>query len=86
MRKLIFTLIIMAGALRADGEKAGEFDYYVLALSWTPRGARWRVMRADQSNAMRPKTSAGRCMACGRSFTKAGPAIATRLNANPAAR
>ncbi|MEO0750123.1 MAG: ribonuclease T, partial [Pseudomonadota bacterium] len=20
----------------ADGEKAGEFDYYVLALSWSP--------------------------------------------------
>ena len=44
MRKLIFTLIIMAGALRADGEKAGEFDYYVLALSWTPT---WCALEGD---------------------------------------
>ena len=44
MRKLIFTLIIMAGALGADGEKAGEFDYYVLALSWTPT---WCALEGD---------------------------------------
>jgi ribonuclease T2 len=44
MRKLIFTLIIMTGALRADGEKAGEFDYYVLALSWTPT---WCALEGD---------------------------------------
>ncbi|HCW82976.1 MAG TPA: ribonuclease T [Rhodobacteraceae bacterium] len=34
----------MAGALRADGEKAGEFDYYVLALSWTPT---WCALEGD---------------------------------------
>ena len=44
MRKLIFTLTIMAGALGADGEKAGEFDYYVLALSWTPT---WCALEGD---------------------------------------
>ena len=44
MRKLIFTLIIMAGALHADGEKAGKFDYYVLALSWTPT---WCALEGD---------------------------------------
>jgi ribonuclease T2 len=44
MRKLIFTLMIMAGALGADGEKAGEFDYYVLALSWTPT---WCALEGD---------------------------------------
>ena len=44
MRKLIFTLMIMAGALHADGEKAGKFDYYVLALSWTPT---WCALEGD---------------------------------------
>ena len=27
MRKLVLALIMLAGSLRADGEKAGEFDY-----------------------------------------------------------
>ncbi|GEM_PF-3189432 len=36
MRKLVLALMMIAGSLCADGEKAGEFDYYVLALSWTP--------------------------------------------------
>lgn len=26
----------LPGAARADGERAGDFDYYVLALSWSP--------------------------------------------------
>lgn len=25
-----------AGAARAEGDRAGDFDYYILALSWTP--------------------------------------------------
>lgn len=44
MHKLIFTLMFMAGALHADGEKAGKFDYYVLALSWTPT---WCALEGD---------------------------------------
>ena len=28
--------LLMATAAHADGERAGAFDYYVLALSWTP--------------------------------------------------
>lgn len=36
MRKLVALLLILAGAARADGERAGDFDYYVLALSWSP--------------------------------------------------
>ena len=44
MRKLIFTLMIMAGALGADGEKVGKFDYYVLTLSWTPT---WCALEGD---------------------------------------
>jgi ribonuclease T2 len=35
MRALLILLMTCTMA-RADGEKAGAFDYYVLALSWTP--------------------------------------------------
>jgi ribonuclease T2 len=44
MRKLVLALIMLSGSLRADGEKAGEFDYYVLALSWTPT---WCALEGD---------------------------------------
>jgi ribonuclease T2 len=44
MRKLVLALIMLAGSLRADGEKTGEFDYYVLALSWTPT---WCALEGD---------------------------------------
>lgn len=44
MRKLVLALMMMATSLRADGEKAGEFDYYVLALSWTPT---WCALTGD---------------------------------------
>ncbi len=29
-------LVLSAGLVHADGEAAGEFDYYVLSLSWSP--------------------------------------------------
>lgn len=32
----IFACGALSGALRAEGEPAGQFDYYVLALSWSP--------------------------------------------------
>ncbi|GGE51555.1 ribonuclease T2 family protein [Actibacterium pelagium] len=35
MRWLLM-LVLSAGLARADGERAGDFDYYVLALSWSP--------------------------------------------------
>jgi len=31
----------------ADGERAGDFDYYVLALSWTPN---WCALEGDRKN------------------------------------
>ena len=37
MRWLVL-LLISATFARADGERAGEFDYYVLSLSWSPTG------------------------------------------------
>ncbi|MDF1855160.1 ribonuclease T2 [Pseudooceanicola sp.] len=40
MHKLIATLVslalTLATPLRAEGEKAGVFDYYLLSLSWSP--------------------------------------------------
>lgn len=36
MRGLLAVLLLAAGLARAEGERAGEFDYYVLALSWSP--------------------------------------------------
>ncbi|MGR3500811.1 ribonuclease T2 family protein [Pseudaestuariivita sp.] len=39
--------LVLAGAAQADGEKAGVFDYYVLALSWTPN---WCALEGDARN------------------------------------
>lgn len=50
MRHLLVTLLCMTGALaaRAEGEQAGEFDYYVLALSWSPN---WCAREGDARGA-----------------------------------
>ncbi|PSL22269.1 ribonuclease T2 family protein [Shimia abyssi] len=47
MRATILLLIalLMGTNTHADGEKAGEFDYYVLALSWSPN---WCTIEGDQ--------------------------------------
>ena len=34
--RVLIALMLMAGMARAEGERAGEFDYYVLSLSWSP--------------------------------------------------
>ncbi len=46
MRKLILALwaALTPLAALADGEPAGEFDYYVLALSWSPN---WCALEGD---------------------------------------
>ena len=44
MIRLIMALMLIAGAARAEGERAGAFDYYVLALSWTPT---WCAIEGD---------------------------------------
>ncbi|MBO6603319.1 MAG: ribonuclease T2 [Roseicyclus sp.] len=44
MIRMLLALVLMAGAVRADGEPAGAFDYYVLALSWTPS---WCAIEGD---------------------------------------
>ncbi len=39
--------ILMGSAAQAEGEKAGEFDYYVMALSWSPN---WCALEGDAKN------------------------------------
>ncbi len=40
----LFALLLAASAARADGEHPGEFDYYVLSLSWSPT---WCALEGD---------------------------------------
>lgn len=43
----LLTALSFAAPARADGEKAGAFDYYVLALSWSPS---WCAIEGDARN------------------------------------
>ena len=42
--RLLLAWICTAGLALADGEKPGDFDYYVLALSWSPN---WCAIEGD---------------------------------------
>ncbi|MEM7724449.1 MAG: ribonuclease T2 [Pseudomonadota bacterium] len=46
MKRALWAMIFTAaaGTAMAEGERAGEFDYYVLALSWTPS---WCAIEGD---------------------------------------
>ncbi|WP_238368741.1 ribonuclease T2 [Mesobacterium pallidum] len=44
---LILALLLTAAMARADGEKTGEFDYWVAALSWSPNWCASDPGRAD---------------------------------------
>jgi ribonuclease T2 len=41
---LVLAAVLSAGMARADGERAGEFDYYVLSLSWS---SAWCALEGD---------------------------------------
>lgn len=55
MRSLILALTVMASAAFAEGERAGDFDYYLLSLSWTPT---WCAIEGDDRGS--PQCDAGR--------------------------
>lgn len=57
MRKLVAVLALfcLSQAARAEGERAGEFDYYVLSLSWS---AAWCALEGDARDD--PQCDAGR--------------------------
>jgi len=48
MRALLVAFLCLAGAARADGERTGDFDYYVLALSWSPN---WCALEGEARDA-----------------------------------
>jgi ribonuclease T2 len=48
-------LALLPARLRAEGERAGDFDYYVLSLSWTPT---WCALEGDERDS--PQCDPGR--------------------------
>jgi len=50
----LFIVMFWAQAAWADGEKAGDFDYYVLSLSWSPN---WCAREGDAKGS--PQCDAG---------------------------
>lgn len=48
MRGLLVALMLMISPVWAEGERAGDFDYYVLSLSWSPT---WCAVEGDARNA-----------------------------------
>ncbi len=59
MRKLLLaTALVLSSPAHAEGERAGDFDYYVLALSWS---ANWCAEEGDERND--PQCEAGRGVA-----------------------
>lgn len=43
--RFLMVLLFSAGLAQAEGDKAGEFDYYVMALSWSPT---WCALEGDR--------------------------------------
>ena len=42
--RILLALILWAGAASAEGERPGDFDYWVLSLSWSPT---WCALEGD---------------------------------------
>ncbi len=57
MRQFLWAIAALcwAGAAAAEGERAGDFDYYVMSLSWS---AAWCALEGDARND--PQCDAGR--------------------------
>ena len=45
MLRIFFALLLLASPAMAEGEKPGDFDYYVMALSWSPN---WCALEGDR--------------------------------------
>ncbi len=56
-RVLVLLLGLMAVRAEAEGERAGDFDYYVLALSWSPS---WCAREGDAEDAPECDRGSGR--------------------------
>ncbi|MEZ5756068.1 MAG: hypothetical protein R3D90_15375 [Paracoccaceae bacterium] len=53
--QLLLLALMAAAPARAEGERAGDFDYYVMALSWS---ATWCALEGDARDD--PQCDAGR--------------------------
>lgn len=53
--RMIAALLLTAGTAFAEGERAGEFDYWVLSLSWSPS---WCALEGDSRSS--PQCEDGR--------------------------
>ncbi|MEM9640230.1 MAG: ribonuclease T2 [Pseudomonadota bacterium] len=57
MRSILLAILLLTSPMaRAEGEDAGAFDYYVLALSWTPS---WCATEGDGRDADQCDTGRG---------------------------
>lgn len=54
--RVLLAFLLWASAAVADGERAGKFDYYVLALSWSPT---WCALEGEARGAPQCDASAG---------------------------
>ena len=52
----VIGLLLSAAVAHAEGDTAGEFDYYVMALSWSPT---WCAIEGDARNAKQCDTDLG---------------------------
>lgn len=52
----LFFLLAFASTAQAEGERAGDFDYYVMALSWSPT---WCALTGDDRNSPQCEDDAG---------------------------
>lgn len=57
MGRLLGVLMLLCAPAWAEGERAGEFDYYVLALSWSPA---WCASEGDARGAPECRDGGGR--------------------------
>lgn len=53
---LLLCAVLLTGAAKADGERAGDFDYYVMALSWSPN---WCSLTGDSRGDPQCETGRG---------------------------
>lgn len=55
--RLLAALILAAAPAWAEGERAGDFDYYILSLSWSPG---WCEREGDERQALECRAGADR--------------------------
>jgi len=87
MRLLILCLCLLLAPMprpaAAKGEIAGEFDYYVLALSWSPNWCALEGDARDSAQCDAATITAGSCTGFGRSCIGGFPPTAAPPNDPP---